>query len=58
MSDNAPCENPHRDTDPRDEAVRTIFAETAILLTHPDEARRALAKERVYAILYTQREGA
>ncbi len=35
-----------------DERTQTMFAETAILMLHPDESRRALAKERVYAILY------
>jgi hypothetical protein len=34
------------------ERIQTMFAETAILLTHPVEARRALAKERIYAILF------
>ncbi|UXC93094.1 hypothetical protein EGM87_22625 [Sphingobium sp. RSMS] len=49
-----PCKNPHLDADPRDEAVRTIFAETAIMMTHPDDERRALAKERVYSLLFAR----
>lgn len=32
--------------------AQTVFAETAILLLHPDEWRRAVAKERVYAIIH------
>jgi hypothetical protein len=34
------------------ERIQTVFAETAILLTHPDASRRELAKELVYSIMF------
>lgn len=34
------------------EILREMFAETAILLTYPDKDRCALAKERIYALLF------
>lgn len=34
------------------ERIQTMFAETAILLTHPNADRRALAKDRIFAIMF------
>lgn len=36
----------------KQDELRTMFAETAILLTHSDDKQKALAKERIYALLY------
>jgi hypothetical protein len=54
---------PHRPTsvipqqvrEQMEQDIQTMFAETAILLTHPDESRRALAKERVFKILFDRK---
>ena len=49
------CNDPHADNDPIHSVLREMFAETAIMLTHSDPSRQALAKERVYKLLYDLR---
>lgn len=35
-----------------DELAKQVFADTAILLLHPDEDKKRAAKERLYALMY------